>query len=87
MCSPEVVLRDRDHGFRMRELKHPDLPNGPAIMSRLAALDLIIKQGRRDLDETLELIERLREQCIDIERRVVDAVREQASLLTQAERL
>jgi hypothetical protein len=38
----------------------PPGPDGPAITARLAALERQMRDMRRDLDDTLDLIERLR---------------------------
>jgi chromosome segregation ATPase len=58
-----------------------------SVMSRLAELDLIIKQTQQDLHETLQLIDRLREHYLHIQDKLSDAESEQASLLTRATRL
>ena len=54
------------------------------MISRLAELDLIIKQTQCDLRETLALIDRLREHYLQIQDRLGDAEREHALLLTKA---
>jgi 3'-phosphoadenosine 5'-phosphosulfate sulfotransferase (PAPS reductase)/FAD synthetase len=45
-------------------------------MSRLAELDLIIKQTQWHLQETLELIDRMRKHYLDILDKLSDAERE-----------
>jgi hypothetical protein len=57
-----------------------------SIMSRLAALDLIVEQTRRDMFETLELIDRMREHYLHLQGKFSDAEREQASLVAEATR-
>jgi hypothetical protein len=58
-----------------------------SIMSRLAEVDLIIKQTQSNLHETLELIDQLREHYLRIQEKLSDAEREQAALLREASRL
>ena len=58
-----------------------------SIMSRLAELDLTIKQAQWHLHETRELIDRMRKHYLEILDKLGDAEREQASLLTDAARL
>ncbi len=42
----------------------PPAPAGPSLKQRLLALEKHIKDMRRDLRETLELIDQLRESCV-----------------------
>jgi hypothetical protein len=58
-----------------------------SIISRLAELDLIIKQAQSHMHETLELMDRMRAHYLHIQEKLSDAEREQASLLTEAQRL
>jgi chromosome segregation ATPase len=66
----------------------PASPPAPdaSIKIRLAALDRQIKELRRNLDETLDLIERLRANCGNIKAKLADAEREYAALLKDLER-
>jgi uncharacterized membrane-anchored protein YhcB (DUF1043 family) len=56
------------------------------MMTRLAELDLIIKQAQLHLRETLELIDRMRAHYLQIQETLSDAEREHASLLAEAAR-
>jgi hypothetical protein len=63
----------------------PPAPDGPSIKIRLTALDRQIKELRRNLDETLDLIERLRANCVNIKAKLADAEREYAAPLKDLE--
>jgi len=58
-----------------------------SMMSRLAELDLIINQSQWHLQETLQLIDRMRVHYLHIQEKLSEAEGERASLLTQAARL
>jgi hypothetical protein len=63
----------------------PPAPDGTALRQRLAALDQHIKDVRRDLKDTLDLIEGLRENCTRLAAKLAAAEREHALLLREAE--
>ena len=54
---------------------------GPTTNDKLATFQHQIRELRRDLRDTLTLIEKLRENCLTIEDKLVDAEREYAVLL------
>jgi uncharacterized protein involved in exopolysaccharide biosynthesis len=65
----------------------PPAPTGPSIRQRLAALDQHIRDMKRDLKDTLDLIQGLRENCARLEANLAAAAAEHALLLMEAERL
>ena len=71
----------------MDVLASPQVRDDANPVERAALLDGIIKQTRRDFDRTMELIELLQEQSVRLKKRLREAEREQASLLTEAARV
>jgi hypothetical protein len=70
-------------GVRMAEPASFTAPNGPSARDTLTALDRHIKELRRDLSETLDLIERLRESCVSLHGKIDAAEREHERLASQ----
>lgn len=58
-----------------------------SMISRLSELDITITQSQWHLQETLQLIDRLRAHYLHIQEKLSDAERERASLLPEAARL
>ena len=65
--------------FRMAEPSS----HSPSAREILAALDRHIKELRRDLSETLDLIERLRASCVSLHGKIDAAEREHERLVGQ----
>jgi predicted nucleic acid-binding Zn-ribbon protein len=58
-------------------------PDNPSARETLAALDRQIQELRRDLAETLDLIERLRASCVALHGKIDAAEREHERLVSQ----
>jgi hypothetical protein len=63
------------------------LPPGTAVNQVVAALAQEIRDLRRDLRDTVELIDRLRATCVTTEAKLAAAERQHAALMNHAERL
>jgi predicted nucleic acid-binding Zn-ribbon protein len=70
-------------GFSMDTPAPPPAPDSLAIKQRLAAIEQHIKDMRRDVKDTLDLIEGLRENCTRLETKLAAAEREHALLLRE----
>jgi hypothetical protein len=65
----------------------PPAPGRPSIKERLTRLERRIKDLQLDLKDTVELIERLRENCLLIKAKLTETEQEYALLVKEAERL
>ncbi len=60
--------------------RSPTGPDGPSAQETLATLERHIKDLRRDLAETVDLIERLRASCLSLRGKIDAAEREHERL-------
>ena len=64
----------------MAQPESSTVPDGSSARETLAALDRHIKELRRDLADTVDLIERLRASCLSLHRKIDAAEREHERL-------
>lgn len=67
----------------MAEPASSPAPDNPSVQDALAALDQHMKEMRRDLADTVKLIELLRESCIALKGKIDAAEREHARLVSR----